>query len=200
MVETALKYAFIPGFILSVAGMVAGLLSKTWNPLYVGLLAAGTIILVIWLIYIFITAQGFWQRRSTQAGTNAIVATISLIFILGLINFLTFRYTTPIDLTENQLFTLSPQSQEIVQQLDQPIKVIVFDRELNSVNKALLKNYQRQNQNFTYELVDPEINPGMARQFNVKSLGEVHLEYGDKNNWFKIWLILIKNNHFLRLN
>ena len=178
--KSTLKYAFIPGFILSVAGIVAGVLSKTWTPLYVGLLSVGTVILVTWLIYIFVSAQGFWQRRSTQVGTNAIVATVSLIFILGLINFLTFRYTTPIDLTENQLFTLSPQSQEIVRQLDQPTRVVIFARELSSINEALLKNYQRQNQNFSFELIDPEINPGIARQFNVKSLGEVYLEYGDK--------------------
>ena len=140
--KSTLKYAFIPGFILSVAGIVAGVLSKTWTPLYVGLLSVGTVILVTWLIYIFVSAQGFWQRRSTQVGTNAIVATVSLIFILGLINFLTFRYTTPIDLTENQLFTLSPQSQEIVRQLDQPTRVVIFARELSSINEALLKNYQ----------------------------------------------------------
>ena len=102
-----LKYCFIPGLILVIAGLLAGFLTKTWSPLYISLLVAGAVLLLIWLIYIFISAQGFWQRRSTQASTNALIATLSLVAILGLINFLVVRYSTSIDLTENQLFTLS---------------------------------------------------------------------------------------------
>ncbi|MFM7438878.1 MAG: ABC transporter, partial [Snowella sp.] len=138
LLKPILKYSFIPGLILAIAGLVAGFLSKTWSPLYVGLLIGGSLLLLVWLIYLFISAQGFWQRRSTQAGTNALISTLSLVAILGLINFLVVRYSHPIDLTENQLFTLSTQSQEIVERLQQPVKVIIFDRQPNSTDKDLL--------------------------------------------------------------
>jgi ABC-type uncharacterized transport system involved in gliding motility auxiliary subunit len=175
-----LKYSFIPGLILAVAGLVAGFLTKTWSPLYVGLLVAGSVFLLVWLIYTFISAQGFWQRRSTQAGTNALIATLSLLAILGLINFLAIRYPVRIDLTENQLFTLSSQSQEIVDKLQQPIKVIIFDKQPNSTDKELLNNYRRYSSNFEYEFIDPDVKPGIAKEFNVKSLGDVYLQSGDK--------------------
>lgn len=178
--KPVLKYSFIPGLILSVAGLVAGLVTKTWASLQVGLLIAGSILLLVWLIYTFISAQGFWQRRSTQAGTNALMATLSLLAILGLINFLAIRYSARIDLTENQLFTLSPQSQEVVKDLKQPIKVIIFDRQQNYTDKELLNNYRRYSSNFEYEFIDPDIKPGIAKQFNLKSIGDVYIQYGDK--------------------
>ncbi|MEM8780444.1 MAG: ABC transporter, partial [Cyanobacteria bacterium P01_G01_bin.49] len=87
-----LKYLFIPGLILTVAGLVAGTITGTWNALHLGLVIAGGIFLIIWLVFLLVTGRSFWQKRSTQAGTNALVSTISLVAILGLMNFLVFRY------------------------------------------------------------------------------------------------------------
>jgi ABC-type uncharacterized transport system involved in gliding motility auxiliary subunit len=174
------KYLFIPGIILAIAGLVAGLITQIWSPFYIGLLIAGVVILIVWLGFIFVSAQGFWRRRSTQIGTNAILATLSLIAILCLVNFLAIRYSTRIDLTENQLLTLAPQSQEIVKNLKQPLKVWLFDKEPNQIDKALLENYRRYSKNFAFEYVDPDLKPGLAEQFQIKSLGDVYLEYGNK--------------------
>jgi len=188
------KYLFIPGIILTIAGLVAGLITQTWSPLYVSLIGIGIAILIGWLIFIFSTSQGFWRKRSTQIGTNALIATLSLIAILGLINFLAVRYSTRIDFTENQLFTLSPQSQEIVRNLQQPIKVWVFDGQPNTVDRELLETYRRYNPKFDFEYVDPQIEIGLAKQFNIKSLGDVYLEYGNKRQFVQKTLIDPFNN------
>ena len=169
---------FIPGLILLVAGLVAGLVSG-WLPLYIGLAVAGGVILVLWLGLLLSASRGFWGRRSTQAGTNALVATGAVIVILGLINFLAVHYSQRIDFTENQLFTLSSGSQQLVQNLSQPLKVWVFERNINPVDQELLENYQR-NGPIQFEVVDPQVYLGLAQQFNVQSVGEVYLEYGDK--------------------
>jgi ABC-type uncharacterized transport system involved in gliding motility auxiliary subunit len=174
------QYLFIPGIILAIAGLVAGLITQVWSPLYVGLLVVGVVILVIWLGFIFATAQGFWKRRSTQISTNAIVATLSLIAILGMVNFLAIRYSNRIDFTENQLLTLSPQSQAIVENLKQPLKVWVFDKDPGQIDRELLENYRRYSSNFAFEFVDPDLKPGLVEQFKVKSLGDVFIQYGDR--------------------
>ncbi|MGH2413087.1 MAG: GldG family protein [Microcystaceae cyanobacterium] len=175
-----IKYLFVPGLILAIAGLVAGLTTGNWSPLPVGLLVTGLIILVLWLGLLLNSTPNFWRRRSTQVGTNALVATLSVLIILGLINFLAARYLVRIDLTENQLFTLSPQSQELVKNLPQPLKVFVFDREPNIADRKLLENYRRYGSNFAFEFVDPQIDIGLAKQFNVQSPGDVYLEYGTK--------------------
>lgn len=175
-----LKYLFIPGFFLASAGLVLGLTSETWTLLASGLLSSGIIILIVWIGFILFSVQGFWQRRSTQAGTNALLATVSVLVIIGLINFLSVRYSLRIDFTENQQFTLSPQSQELIQNLKEPVKVWIFDPNPSKVDQELLASYRRYSSNLEYEFVDPNLKPSLVRQFQAQSLGDVYLQYGEK--------------------
>src|SRR5919202_328198 len=174
-----LKYLFWLGPILSIMGLSARVVAGEWSPISSGLLIAGLAIIALWLILIG-SSPGFWGRRSTQAGTNAIIATLAMIVILGLINFLGIRYGQRIDFTENQLFTLSPLSQRVVRTLQQPMKVWVFSPSPNPTDLELLRNYRRYGSKLDYEFVDPQLKPGLAQQFNVKLPGEVHLKYGQK--------------------
>ncbi|EAZ92842.1 Gldg family protein [Crocosphaera chwakensis] len=175
-----LKYLFIPGLILTFAGLVPLFITQTQSILYLSLVIVGGIFLFIWLVYLLVTGRSFWQKRSTQTGTNAFISILSLVVILGLINFIAVRYSPRIDLTENQLYTLSPETQEIVENIDKLTKVYVFDKEITPQDEDLLENYQRYNNNFKFELVDPDIKVGLTQQFNVQSLGDVYLEYEDK--------------------
>jgi ABC-type uncharacterized transport system involved in gliding motility auxiliary subunit len=174
-----LKYLFWLGPILSIMGLSARVVAGEWSPISSGLLIGGLAIIVLWLILIG-SSPGFWGRRSTQAGTNAIIATLAMIVILGLINFLAVRYGQRIDFTENQLFTLSPLSQRVVRTLQQPMKVWVFSPSPNPNDLELLKNYRRYGSKLDYEFVDPQLKPGLAQQFDVKLPGEVHIKYGQK--------------------
>ena len=172
-----LKYLYIPGVILSVAGVVAAITSGSWSPLYLGLIASGGIILLVWLGALLSNYPGLFSRRSTQAGTNALVTTIALLVIVGAINLLAFRYSGKIDLTENQLFTLSPQTETVLTQLKQPVKVWIFSSNPMASDKDLLKNYQRINNNFSFEFVNPDQQPGLVKEFKVKSQGDVFVQY-----------------------
>ncbi|MEO0687993.1 MAG: Gldg family protein, partial [Cyanobacteria bacterium J06649_11] len=120
----------------------------------------------------------WWSRRSTQVGTNALIATLAVVAILGLINFLATRYNIRTDLTETNLFTLAPQSREVVQNLEQPAKVWIFDPNKNPLDEDLLQNYVRQGKNFEFEYVDPLAKPNLTNKFGVKDYGEVYLESG----------------------
>ncbi|WGT67150.1 GldG family protein [cyanobacterium endosymbiont of Epithemia clementina EcSB] len=165
---------------MTVAGLIAESMTKSGSILYVSLIITGSVFLIIWLSYLLIARRSFWQRRSSQAGTNALVSTFSLIIILGIINFLAVRYLTPIDLTENRLFTISSQTQNVVKNIDEPVKVWLFVKAPNPRDKDLLENYRRYNKKFKFEFIDPDTNLGLTKQFNVNSLGDVYLEYRDK--------------------
>ncbi len=175
-----LKYLFIPGLILTIAGLVPIFITKTQSILYLSLVIVGSIFLLLWFVYLLVTGRSFWQKRSTQIGTNAFVSTISLVIILALINFIAVRYSPRIDLTENKLYTLSPETQEIVKNIDKPTKIYVFDKEITPQDQDLLENYQRYSKNFQFEVIDPDIEVGLTQQFKVQSLGDVYLEYEDK--------------------
>ncbi|MBD2502577.1 GldG family protein [Anabaena azotica] len=173
------QYLFWLGPFLVVAGLTSGLVSDSWGTLTLALLIAGIVIIGLWLLWQSQRSQ-WWNRRSTQAGTNALVATLAVLVILGLINFLGTRYQVRADLTESQLFTLSPQSQQLVQNLQQPVKVWVFDVTQNPQDQQLLENYRRKSSNFQFEYVNPQNSPGLAQKFGVKDYGEVYLESGNK--------------------
>jgi ABC-type uncharacterized transport system involved in gliding motility auxiliary subunit len=146
----------------------------------VGLTTAGAIVVIAALGSWLELGKKFLGKRSAQVGTNAVVATVAVIALLGLVNFLAVEYGAKVDLTENKILTLAPQSQEIVRNLDQPLKVWVFERVPNPLDQNLLEKYSRYSDNFRFEYVNPEQEIGLAQEFGVQSLGEVYVELGDK--------------------
>ncbi|MBD2445693.1 Gldg family protein [Nostoc sp. FACHB-152] len=173
------QYLFWLGPFLLIAGVTAGLVAGSWGLIPLALIISGTVIIILWIVWQS-QRNNWWGRRSTQAGTNALIATLSVILILGLINFLGSRYHVRADLTETQLFTLAPQSQAIVRGLQQPVKLWIFSPNPNTQDRELLEIYRRQNRNFEFEYVDPQARPGIAERFGVKDFGEVYLESGNK--------------------
>ncbi|MEA5468860.1 Gldg family protein [Spirulina sp. 06S082] len=174
------KYLFWVGVGLTTAGLVAGVASTSWSFL--------TIFLVVLGFFTALVSAGLWsgrfrellQRRAARAGTDALIATISFLVILGWFNFLAVRYTERWDFTETQLFTLSPQTQQLVENLTQPLKVWVFEPIPSPPDRNLLERYAKLNPNFEYQFVDPQVEIGLSRRYEVEQPGEVHLEYGNK--------------------
>ncbi|MBD1924072.1 Gldg family protein [Microcoleus sp. FACHB-831] len=170
------------GPILTIMGLTAGFISGIWNAITLGLLISGLVIIGLWLVYVVSSSNGFWGKRSTSVGTNAAIASLSVVVILALVNFLATRYTVRVDFTENQLYTLAPETQQLVRTLQQPVKVLVFDRNQDPANRELLENYRKYNSQFSFEFVDPDANPTLAQKFGVgaSNAGEVYLESGEK--------------------
>ncbi|QDL09969.1 ABC transporter [Brasilonema octagenarum UFV-E1] len=180
-----LKILFWFGPFLLAAGLTSGFVSQNWGPIQLTLIILGTLIIVLWLIWQ--NKQNNWLgQRSTQASTNALIATLAVLAILGLINFLGTRYDTRVDLTETKLFTLAPQSRELVRNLQVPAKILLFDVNQDPVDRDLLENYRRQSSKFSFEYIDPQARPGLARKFGVKDYGEVYLEFGDKRQLVQV--------------
>ncbi|KAB8331190.1 ABC transporter [Scytonema tolypothrichoides VB-61278] len=180
-----LKILFWFGPFLFAAGLTSGFASDNWGPIQLALIILGTAIIILWLIWQN-KQNNWWGQRSTQANTNALVATLAVLAILGLINFLGTRYHTRLDFTETKLFTLAPQSRELVRNLQVPAKIWLFDVNQDPVDRDLLENYRRQTSKFNFEYIDPQARPGLARKFGVKDYGEVYLEFGDKRQLVQV--------------
>ncbi len=179
-----LKFLVWPGIAGITAGLVVGSLSG-WSLLALALLLAGTGLLLLGFSFSGKTAGAFWQRRSTQAGTNAVVATLAMLTILGLLNFLAVQNAQRLDLTETQLFTLAPASKQVVQALDRPVRLVIFDRAQNPQDVQLLESYRRAGRNFTFEYIDPYANPSVAETFGVTKPGMVFLEVGNDRRFLQ---------------
>lgn len=180
------NYLFFIGVALITAGLVMGKVTGNWTNLAIGITLAGITLICVTLIVFLYTNKGFWSMRSTEAGTNALVSTLAVIVILGLVNFLAVKYSYRLDLTETKIYSLSPQSQQLVKNLQQPLTIYVFDSPPNPFDNTLLKNYARYNPNFKYEFVDPDVKFNLAQKFNVQRNGDVYLEYGEQKQLVQI--------------
>ncbi|MEL6321450.1 MAG: ABC transporter, partial [Cyanobacteria bacterium J06626_14] len=98
-----LKYLGWLAPVLIIVGVTAGIVAGSWGALPLGFIIAGGVALLVWLLVEWRSLPGFFGKRSTQAGTNAVVATLAAVVILGLVNILAVRYSNRVDLTENQL-------------------------------------------------------------------------------------------------
>ena len=173
------KLIFWLGPFFITAGLTIRLTSVNSRIIPLSLIITGAVICALWVV-VQTQQSKWWQKRSTQSTTNALIATLSVLVILGLINFLGIRYHLRLDLTDTQLFTLSPQSRELVSNLPETMKVWLFSKEQNSRDRELLDNYHRQSNKFKFEYVDPEFKPGLVDRFGVKDYGEVYLEFQTK--------------------
>jgi ABC-type uncharacterized transport system involved in gliding motility auxiliary subunit len=181
------KFLYVPAIIFITAGLVAGLLSGRWSLAPMALITTGLIVVLTWLLLAL--PRGFWQKRSTRVGTNTVLTILIALAIFGLINFLAVRYPVRVDLTEKQLFSLSPQTDRLLADLQQPVKVTVFVAGGDSpIDRDLLENYQRKNPRFQYEFIDPEKKPNLVEEFKQisdKKLYKAYIQYGDKKQPIK---------------
>ncbi len=179
-----LKYLALPGLALVTAGLIAGIVAG-WTLLPAGLLVGGIGLLLLGLV-LGNQGQGrFWAQRSTEAGANALVSTLAVLAILGLVNFLAVRYASRVDLTENQIFTLAPQSQQVVQTLENPTRVVVFDPLPNPQDRQLLESYRQAGPQFTFDYVNPYNDPRQAQDFGATQTGMVFVESGETRRFLQ---------------
>ena len=136
-IKPLIVFGFLLGPFFLALGLTIGATSQ-WTILPLGFITAGVVICLFWVLVQAHKSQ-FWQQRSTQSNTNAVIAILAVLTILGLINFLGNRYQIRLDLTETQLFTLAPQSQEILRTLPEPAKLWLFTREKNPEDQELLQ-------------------------------------------------------------
>lgn len=123
--------------------------------------------------------------RNVRYGSNTVVMSLAFLAILGLVNVLANRFSNRLDLTQNQMYTLSPLSIQVAKEITQPIHVIAFYGNGNGAQgrdslDALLKEYVLYSNQITYEFVDPQLQPGLARQYQVQFTGTTVLVSGAK--------------------
>jgi ABC-type uncharacterized transport system involved in gliding motility auxiliary subunit len=179
------KFLFWLGPFCLMIGLTTGLVSGKWDIISLIFTIIGSLIIGLWIV-VQSQKSKWWEQRSTQVGTNAIVATLAVFIILGLINFLGTRYQYRVDLTETQLYTLAPQSRELVRTLPKTIKVWLFSKVPYPPDKELLENYRRQSSKFEFEYVDPQARPGLTEKFDIQENGEVYLEFENKRQFVQI--------------
>lgn len=181
----------IAGWVILFAGLVA-LVARRWVPisnmqLFDGLWTGGTITAVIGALVLVYANRGELlaasRTRQARYGANSVVLTISVIGIIGLLNYLGGRYHYRFDLTEAKTFSISDQTKNILKDLKEPVTVTAFYQENNpSLRQAkdLLSNYTYVSDKIKVSYIDPDRQPAVAQKYGVERYGTTVFEMGDR--------------------
>jgi gliding motility-associatede transport system auxiliary component len=121
--------------------------------------------------------------RKILEGTNFAVFTVVVIAIIALANWFVERNDKTWDLTPNKSYSLSPETVKILKGLDRDVTIYVFDRkEALGKNRDLLSNYGTASNRVTVKYVDADREPGLARQFAVRTYGTIVVAAGDRHS------------------
>jgi ABC-type uncharacterized transport system involved in gliding motility auxiliary subunit len=121
--------------------------------------------------------------RHLRFGTNLLIAALAVLGIITLVEAISLRHSYRFDLTTNKRYSLSPQSQQLLAALPQPVKATAFYQDTQvgrETAKDLLEQYAYYSKQFTYEFIDPDRNPGLAKRYGIASYGTIVLESGNK--------------------
>ncbi|MEN9238672.1 MAG: Gldg family protein [Thermostichus sp. DG_1_6_bins_120] len=170
----------IVGIGVMAIGLLLGSALTGWTAVPLSLLAVGLALLLVWGITHRQEVATFLGLRSTQTNANILVSVAAMVVILVLVNVVAVRYDARLDLTEGGLFTLSPQTQQLVQGLPRPVKVWVVTTAPDPNLREQLERYRRLNPSrFQFEFVDPNRNPLLAQRLQVTQSNTLVVEAGD---------------------
>ncbi len=128
------------------------------------------------------------KTRTALYGMNATVVIFVFLGILIAINVLTFHHKFLWDLTESSVYTLSPQTQKIAQNLPRKVKITAFFQIGNPGREEferLVDGYKELTDQIEVELVDPVRQPAVAKQYGVTNPGTVVFKSGKQETKVK---------------
>ncbi|MFO0700988.1 MAG: DUF4350 domain-containing protein [Nitrospira sp.] len=160
----------ILGIVLGLSGMIAYSLRPDWLWVVTAAEIAALMCLVLFFVLHFETVKAFSTRRSTKMGVNSLLMVLLFSCILVIVNFLASRHSVRWDLSENQNFTLAPQTHRVLRSLPHDVKITVFTREKDPGYQAFkerLESYRQASTRLSVEFIDPEKQPKMAQTYGI---------------------------------
>ena len=149
-------------------------------------LILGTSSLCVFCIFCFQDLVIVLQSRQTRYGTNVAISVLSVAGLSIFTNLIVLkRFDHVIDLTGEKWYTLSPQTQKVIEQLNQPVEVKAFfsqnpssEREKRDYDRAkeLLKMYQRASDKINVSFVDTFTEVQTVEKYEIRNNGTLVFE------------------------
>src|SRR5215831_5908813 len=130
------------------------------------------------------TLRQAFNLRTLKYGSHASLFTVIVLAVVVLLYSLAVQHNQRFDVTQAKRFTLADQSVKLVQGLTYPIKVLGFySLEAGNEREAftdLLKQYAQHTDKISYEVVDPDRQPALAKQYDITTYSTVVVEGNGK--------------------
>ncbi len=161
----------------------------------IGLTATSKFLLSKWLLGggIFLFSFGFsfmmmnlkkdMRGQSVKYTVNTLVYSVIFILILGAVNFISYKRPMRYDLTQNDRFTLSPQTKQVVKNLSHDLEITVFVADsdgLKPVAQDLIDQYTFISNKVKLKFVDLNKRHDIASKLKVSKYRTTVLQYRNK--------------------
>jgi ABC-type uncharacterized transport system involved in gliding motility auxiliary subunit len=117
---------------------------------------------------------------------NTLLIIIIALAVTVVINLMAARFSSRLDLTKNQLYSISDQSMKTIQMLNkQPsrLKIYAFFQTGDGTREPvedLIKQYQKYGAKIDYEFIDPYKRPSEAKKYQIQEIGTMVFVQGAK--------------------
>jgi ABC-type uncharacterized transport system involved in gliding motility auxiliary subunit len=127
-------------------------------------------------------AGGWLKARQTKYSAYVTLYILIVAGALGLANWLANRHNKSVDTTANKRFSLSDQTNKIVHDLKQDVKVTYFDKTENFPRaKDLLDRYETISPKLHVDYIDPDKKPQAARASGIRNYGSILIDAGPRH-------------------
>jgi ABC-type uncharacterized transport system involved in gliding motility auxiliary subunit len=178
--KEALNIAGYLGAAFLIAGYVRYSVQELWTKWEIALVTVGGVLLLASIAFNFKTIIGYFRSRGGRLGANTAILTVAVLGIFALVNYLGYRHHKRIDLTTEKLYSLSDQTRKIVSTLDKDVKIITFAKEDDPQLRDQMEEFRDLSKRLSYERVDPQVKPEVARQYQITKMGEVVVAAGSR--------------------
>lgn len=120
----------------------------------------------------------FLRGRQARYGSNALLLTVSLAGILVVANYLVVQNEKSWDLTEDQQYSLAPETMGLLESLEHPVEIIGFytpelARSRENVEPLLERYRQASDGRVNYRFVNPNRSPLEADRYGISRDGSL---------------------------
>ncbi|MBN1883866.1 MAG: GldG family protein [Deltaproteobacteria bacterium] len=122
--------------------------------------------------------------RGQLYGATSIASVVVVLGIIVVIMVFSYNHNTQFDLTHDKRYTLSPQTEKILADLQDDLEAVVFTPTSEPEYRQAISDYLDRYKyasggSFHYRFVDPDLNPGEVEKYKVAEYNTVVFIYGD---------------------
>ncbi|MHB2147610.1 GldG family protein [Calditrichota bacterium LG25] len=169
------------GILALLAALIWYSINQVWQAYHWILLVVGVAGLGYFIFNYYRNRQKKLSSRALKYGSNVTLQIIVVLAIVSMLAFISTRRHVRFDWTENKLFSLSDQTEKILDNLNKDVKLMAFFK-TSEQNRArdLLDEYNYRSSHLSYEFVDPDERPEIAKQYGIRKYGTIVVECGLK--------------------
>lgn len=107
-----------------------------------------------------------------------------VITILAFLNYLSFKNSSQVDLSETQVNSISSVSQNVIKGLKSDLLVTVFaNREQSQAIVSILDLYRQHKKNIQIDVQDPDLRPDLVKKEGIEKSNTVVMEYEKRKQY-----------------